>query len=417
MKKILLHNLSVKYTDPKPGLYNFDQLGLFFADTGDVVLTREKISDAYISFLENAGINLQNIKFISSRDKLDNKPDAIFLDVQITKKLASIIKNDTLNWILDSFVLTEYEAEWAKKIGLYFEGNPDHYYSLGSKSTFRSLAKKYNFSIPKGYEKQASIIDGAISTSLLFLQGFSEVVVKQDEGVAGLGSQRITRDKFLSHITKFNHLFTNSSTIGVTPTHSTNFIVEVWYADVTCSPSIQLHISSDGKVELLSTHIQLLNNNKMRYIGCLSNHWLDKDLHSKVETEGIALARIFSKKRYRGHLAFNAIYLKDKRLMWTEINPRRVISSYPFQIRKRLYGEDANKKRYISKQVIKSKWCGKSIEYILDVLSSVLFTSQKMSGIVPFDYGLLHAIGQLSLVGFGTDADELNEIFKYVDSI
>ena len=229
MKKILLHNLSVKYLNPALGLYNFDQLGLFFAKAGDVVLTREKISNAYISFLENIGISLQDVRFIYPNKKLDNKPEAIFNDAQIKDEIRSVIKGNKSNVSLDGFVLTEYEATWAKKIELSFEGNPEHYYLFGSKSAFRSLAKKHNFSIPKGYEKQANIVDGAMSAGLLFLRGFSEVVVKQDEGVAGLGSRRITRDKFLSHITKFNHLFPSPHTLGVKPTHSTNFIFVLRY--------------------------------------------------------------------------------------------------------------------------------------------------------------------------------------------
>lgn len=417
MKKILLHNLSIKYSNPKPDLYNFDQLGIFFAETGDIVLTRERIPEKYISFLENIGMDFHRVKFISSKERLDNKPEIIFHDKYIIEELFSIIQNKTSNWTLDSFVLTEYEAEWAKKMGIYFEGDPSHYYSFGSKSTFRSLAKKYNFSIPKGYEKQKNIIDGGIASALLFLRGASEIVVKQDEGVAGLGSRRITRDQFLSHITTFNHLFPNRSEFGVTPTYSSDFVVEKWYRNVVCSPSIQLHISPDSKVELISTHVQLLYNNKMTYRGCLSDHFLDDKLNTRVVAEGSALAHMFAVKGYCGHLAFNAIFLEDNRLMWTELNPRRVMSSYPFQIRKKLYGGHAKEKRYMSKQITKTKWQGKSIDFILDILSPVLFTRKKMSGIIPFDYGLLCSAGVLSFVGFGADEGKLNEMFQYVDSI
>jgi hypothetical protein len=417
MNKILLHNLSVKYQNPAPGLYNFDQLGVFFAEGGDVLITREKIPDAYISFLESIGISSQQVKFIFSPKRLPNIPDAIFTNEEITNEVISIVRGSESEWILDNFVLTEYEAKWAEKINLNFNGDPNHYYLFGNKSKFKSLAKKNNFQVPKGYESQKKIIDGLISTSLLFIRGFDEVVVKQDEGVAALGSRRITRNQFISHFSKLDRLFPDPLKVGVIPTHSRNFLVEAWYNDVVYSPSIQLHISPNKDINVLSTHAQLMYDDKMRYKGCVSDYLLEEEkLNVKIVKEGIALGEIFAAEGYRGHLSFNAISLKENQLIWTELNPRRVISSYPFQIRKRLYGVNAKKIKYMSRHVMKKEWRGKPIEFVLDALAPVLFTRKNKQGIVPFDYSLLSSEGQLSLVGFSEDVSELNKMFRYVDA-
>lgn len=414
-QKILLHNLTIEYVQSSNELFDFDQNAVFFADPSDVVITRKKISEQYIAFLSGCGFDFDGVVFVSSRNNTPSTMKNIFSDESIIEQVKSVIKKER-NPVLDSFILTEHEATWAEKLGIDFIGNPKDE-AFGGKSAFRSLAKKHRFSLARGFENQDNVLDGALKVAWLFSTGFSEVVIKYDEGVAALGSRRFIREEFLTKFSSFENFLSDRSSQEVLPKYSKDFVIEGWYDNVLYSPSIQLFISPSGAVELVSTHIQLFYENKMRYKGCLSSHFIEEDVQKSLVTTGISLASVFAEKGYRGHLAFNAILLPDKKLLWEELNPRRVMSSYPFQIRKKIFGEKADEISYVSKHVQKSNWKEKSIEDMLALLSPVLFSCEKNSGIVPFDYSLLLAHGRLSLVAFATNKEDAVKLLEYVEHL
>jgi len=414
-QKILLHNLSVQYMHSNNELFDFDQNALFFANPGDVIVTRKKIPERYIAFLSGCGFDFEGVTFISSQNNASSNMKDIFFDESIISQLHSVIDRKR-NPTLDCFILTEYEAEWAKKLDIAYEGKPEHEI-FGGKSAFRSLVKKHGFSLARGFENQNNVLDGTLKVAWLLSTGFSEVVIKYDEGVAALGSRRFTREEFLTEFSSFEHFLSSRSSQGVAPKYSQNFVIEGWHDDVLYSPSIQLLVLPNGAVELVSTHTQLFYENKMRYKGCLSSHFIEEDVQKNLVTTGIALATVFADKGYCGHLAFNAILLPDKKLLWEELNPRRVMSSYPFQIRKKIFGEKADEISYVSKHVQKSNWKEKSIEDMLALLSPVLFSCEKNSGIVPFDYSLLSVHGRLSLVAFATSKEATIRLLEYVECL
>lgn len=414
MRKLILHNLSIPYAHSSFGLYDFDQNGLFFAYPDDIVVTRSPISEKYLSFLAQYGLDFSSVTFLSSKKDLLHDPYSIFADEDILTRISSINVGEST---LDSFLLSEHERQWSGKLGVLVEGNAEHYYHYGNKSFFRTLSKKKGFPVATGFENQTSIIDCVLRASALFLLGFSEIVIKQDEGVASIGSQRFTRNEFLSNFLSFRRSLSELVVNGIVSEYSSSFVIERWYEDVDFSPSIQFYITKEGKVELVSMHIQIFYENKMRYRGCFSEHWLPENIRLILVEEGQKFAKVLAEQGYRGHVGFNTIILKSGKLLWTEINARRVMSLYPFQIRRRLFRGEENAVYYISKQMEKEAWKGKTIEYILEILSPILFTHEKKHGIVPFDYGLLRSCGQLSLVCFGYNKNIVKELSDYVEAL
>lgn len=417
-KKVIAHNLSIPFENPSVGVYDFDQNGIHFARNGDVVVTRNKISENYLNFLSSCGYDFCNIKFIHADKLLPNTNEALFENDYIIKNTRNAIFSTHIssNTILDSYMLTPKEAVWANNIGTRVIGNPGHYHEFGTKSSFRALAEQNHIVIPKGYKSQSDTLGSALSAGLLFLRGAEEIVVKLDEGVAGLGSQRFTKQDFLSQFNSFKQFIENPR--RVISRYKPQFVIEQWHPLIKCSPGIQLYVSQDGGVEIICTYAQLFySHNILRYKGCLSGNHLTDDEREQVEIEGVRFAKIHADKGYRGHIAFNTIFLENDALLFVETNPRRAMSSYPHQICLNLYGDNIRHIYYRSQHMQKNTWKGKDINMIISSIASVLFSKTKKSGIVPFDYGLLFSLGRLSLVGFGSSQEEVNSLFDYVETI
>lgn len=419
MPRVFLHNLTHQYNSYNPDLFYFDENAIFFAEPGDIVVSRRKISEEYLVFLRQIGCLSSNITFIVPPKKQDNTPTSIFQDDNLIRDIKrKVTESKKEKWILDSFALTDYEAAWAQKIGIVCEGDHNYYHSLGSKSNFRSFAKEHQFLVPKGFEYRKDNVDIALAATTLFLKGSFEIVVKEDEGAAGLGSRRFTKSTFLSDPRGFLSLFsTGNLQRKIIPVRSGDFVVEEWIQNIDTSPSIQLYIDSQGLVKVVSLHNQLFYNNKMTYRGCVSLQWLPELVKETLVETGVRFAKILSKKGYRGHLSFNTIVAKDGTHLFTEINPRRVMSSYPFQIVQRLIPEHINQRWYISFRIQKNIWRGKDIAYILKQFSSYLFSPKYKKGIIPYNYGFLYSKGHLSFLCIGASAKEANNFLSYAISL
>lgn len=418
MQKIITHNLSVEYANSGPGCYDFDQNGILFAQNRDILVTRNKMSQAYIHFLISCGFDIQNIEYVYADKGTSSSRNFLFEDPEILQKIISLISGKDLSELsLDTFMVTSDEEFFAKKIGLEIGVKSSQYHSFDNKSAFRLLAKKYKFKIAKGFENQTNALDLTLKAAYLFFTGFSEIIIKQNEGVAGLGSKRITKSEFLADISCVQNFVNQSDKNGVIPEKSKNFVIEGWYNNVVSSPSVQLFIDLKGNVEYISSHVQIFYPNKIRYKGCFSSDWLSETLKQELREKGIALAKKCAEEGYRGHIGFNTIVLDDESLLWVELNARRVMSSYPFQIKERLFGKSAESTPYMSLQVEKKEWEGKGVEDVLEALKPLLFSKENKRGFVPFDCRFLKTNGRLFLVGFGKNKEEVEKIFNYVNSI
>lgn len=411
MPKVFLHNLTIPYTHANLGTFDFDQNALFFAESEDIVVTRNLPSRVYLSFLEDIGIKEAGVDIVNQQDYAPG-PNFIFKDKTLAEKVRQKIKDRKASWLLDSFMLTRAEADWAKNLGIPYHGNPEHYFQFGTKSSFRVLAKKAKLPTPEGFGSLEHKVDGAIAAARLFLKGGGEMVIKQDEGVAGLSSKRIARKDFFSHPFSWHKFFPSESEWGVKPTHSSRFIVEKWHNDAVASPSTQAYIDENRKIKILSLHCQLMRENRMTYRGCLSHHWLSPETKNILESGTYAFGHALAEHGFRGHFALNCIILENGRTLWTELNPRRVSSSYPWQIAKRLEEKYKVPLSYKASRVQRSEWKEKNIEWLLSILDPFLFGRNGPRGVIPYDYGLLSSHGELTLFAADKDQGVVAELFE-----
>ncbi|TXH02071.1 MAG: hypothetical protein E6R05_04710 [Candidatus Moraniibacteriota bacterium] len=415
VQKVILHNLTVPFLPPGTDIFNFDQNGVLFAETGDIVITRLPIAGAYLSFLSECGWNFDQTMFLNPPQEIPRVTTSIFADLQLMRQIKAVPKDKPQ--VLDTFISTRHEQEWASKLGILYEAKQDQL-SFGNKSFFRSLAQKYAFPLAKGFIYQKNILGATIAASSLFMRGFSEIVVKHNSGAAAVGSRRFTLNKLLRSFDDFEQCISSPLISDLSQKWEDNtFVIEGWCDRVVASPSMQYYIDMTGAATCVSLHLQLFYADSMKYKGCLSEHWIGGQLQKRLRSEGQRFSSILAKLGYRGHVGYNTILLDDGRILWTEINPRRVMSSYPFQLYQRLFNGRSVSTRYRSEQFTRPSWKGKSIDTVLQELKPILFDKNQGRGIIPFSYELLHSQGRLSLVAFGATSQEVESFFDHVDHI
>lgn len=413
MGRLVFHNFSIDYATVLPAFFNIDQLGLFMASEGDLLVTRNRIPGPFLEILQGAGLPTKALHCASPQRATANDPFSIFSDDEFWGKVSELAKNLSLRQ-LDSFIVTSLEERLAHRLTLSLEGNSSLAVKLNNKSSFRHIARGCKIRVPAGFSDIGDTLDALIAGSVLFLTGAKEIVIKQDEGVAGLSSSRLTLERFIS--TTLSGRAGEFFTEGVRPFASRRYVVEKWYPTIS-SPSAQCFIESDGTISILSLHEQLFYENRMSYRGCRSEHWIAEDLRLKLRKDAAVLAASFAALGYRGHLSFNGIVCFDGAIRWTEANLRRVISSYPFALCKRLFGDSASQYAYVSSWFRKPQWKGLSPEEFARKIEYLLFAKGKTSGILPLEWGMLTSRGQVAVVAFAKRPDEAEALLSNVDSL
>lgn len=398
MPKLLLHNLSISFKDTASDIFSFDQMALFFSEAGDTVVTRRLPNRDYLKFLSDLGLVPRLLNIIVTGEVAG--PYVLREKPELVRKIFSGIRDHTY---LDTFMPSFYEEELAKALNLQYPYAPSQYERFVSKNAFRVAARKLGLPIPAGYEYNLTKAQLLASGARLFLLGAREIVVKQDDGVSGNGMLRIKRGAFLK-------LTINDGLFPVTRVASSTgrgFVVEKWIEPVVYRPSVQVFINASGVAEILSIHDQTMRSNGVTYSGCRSQHWLPDDITTKMREIGVRYAQHLAQERFQGHFSVGAVVDVTGNLYLNELNPRRVISSYPCQIIAKL-GFARDTVPYAVIEVFNERWLGLDVATLLNILKTELYDCRKGRGVIPFDLKFM-AHGQIMLMVIGLSISDVEE--------
>jgi hypothetical protein len=171
------------------------------------------------------------------------------------------------------FNLTRYERTLAVKLGLPIYGCDPELSYLGTKSAARKLFKQCGVQVPDGFEDVTSrleVIDCLAQLKMKY-PDLKKAVIKMNDGFSGEGNAVFNYkdapvdDALLNWIA--DHLFTNLSIVADNLDAERFFkkfewmegIVEVFLeGEEKTSPSVQCRINPAGKIDVLSTHDQVL---------------------------------------------------------------------------------------------------------------------------------------------------------------
>src|SRR4026208_2024314 len=244
------------------------------------------------------------------------------------------------------FNTTNREQELALRLGIPMYGADPKFFPLGTKSGCRKIFSEENVPHPLGRENIGSKDEliSAIAAMRVARPGIEQVMVKLNEGVSGEGNavidlrglpslivkatleERLRGMKFeLQGATYDSYMKMLQERQGV--------VEERIMGEEFRSPSVQLRVTPLGKVELLSTHDQLLGGpTGQSYLGCVFP--ADTAYASQITQEAAKVGSRLAKEGCIGRFALDFLVVRAKDGKWEpyaiEINLRKGGTTHPF---------------------------------------------------------------------------------------
>ena len=244
------------------------------------------------------------------------------------------------------FNTTNREKELALRLGIPMYGADPKFFPLGTKSGCRQIFIQENVPHPLGRENISSKDEliNAIVAMRVAKPGIEQVMVKLNEGVSGEGNavvdlrglpslivksileDRLRAMKFeLEDATYESYVKKLQERKGV--------VEERIMGDEFRSPSVQLRVTPLGRVELLSTHDQLLGGPAgQSYLGCVFP--ADTAYAPLITREAAKVGKRLAKEGVIGRFALDFVVVRTKDGKWEpyaiEINLRKGGTTHPF---------------------------------------------------------------------------------------
>ena len=261
------------------------------------------------------------------------------------------------------FNTTHREKELALQLGIPMYGADPKFFPLGTKSGCRKIFIEENVPHPLGRENIGSKEDlvEAIAQMRLTKPSIRQVMVKLNEGVSGEGNAVIDltglppacaeatanrpvagggdpgRDKAMLEdrlrAMKFESQEVNYETYMKQLQERQGVVEERIMGEEFRSPSVQLRVTPLGKVELLSTHDQLLGGpTGQSYLGCVFP--ADTAYAPLITREAAKIGRRLAKEGVIGRFALDFVVVRAKdgtcEPYAIEINLRKGGTTHPF---------------------------------------------------------------------------------------
>jgi len=278
-------------------------------------------------------------------DKLLDRP-------RLIERIRSLIMDPNRAHLVP-FNTTNREKELALRLGIPMYGADPKFFPLGTKSGCRTIFSEEDVPHPLGRENIGSekeLID-SIAEMRATKPSIKQVMVKLNEGVSGEGNavidlaglpavagggdpgrdkatleKRLRAMKFeLQGVTYESYMKKLQERKGV--------VEERIMGQEFRSPSVQLRVTPLGKVELLSTHDQLLGGpSGQSYLGCVFP--ADIAYAGLISQEAAKVGKRLAKEGVIGRFALDFVVVRSKNGKWEpyaiEINLRKGGTTHPF---------------------------------------------------------------------------------------
>jgi len=247
---------------------------------------------------------------------------------------------------LSTFVTTPLERELAVKLNVALYGTDPELSYIGTKSGCRKIFKKLKVNCPPGYEDIHNKGDLTRAVYNLFKANpdLKKVLVKLNDSFSGEGNAFVSRPKnenvtlksvgeSLKKI-KFQSKSETASSYMKSLKTMGGIAEEVIETKEIISPSVQLRITPFGKVELLSTHDQILGGRGHQvYLGC--KFPADVRYRNRIQLDSLKIGQELAKKGVIGRLSIDYIILykmggDEESIFAIEINLRKGGTTHPF---------------------------------------------------------------------------------------
>jgi len=348
---------------------------------------------------------------------------------------------------LTCYNITPLEKTLAVQLGIpLFGTDPDKFYEgskSGSRKTFRASAVQ----LPDGFEDLNSRED--IVKALAGLKRANprlrKAVVKMNDGFSGDGNAiytypELVKDEMLeknidaSLTDKLKPVSHDvSTTLFFEKFREMGGIVEVFLeGEIKMSPSVQIVINPNKRIDIVSTHDQLLGGDEGQiFIGAIFP--ADKVYSIDIATAGKKIAENLAGKGIMGRFAIDFISVKKDDGNWDhyaiEINLRKGGTTHPFLMLQYLtdgnYNADTGEfitasgsKRFYfaSDNVSSDKYIGLTPYNLIDIamFNSLMYDGAAQEGVMFHLVGALSEFGKFGLVCIGSSPQRAKEFYDKV---
>ena len=266
---------------------------------------------------------------------------------RLLQRIAAQIPNPRRSHLIP-YNTTELERDVAISLGIPMYGADPRLAELGTKSGCRKLFADVGIPHPLGAENLHSVED--VSDAIVHMRqqrpAMREVIVKLDEGVSGAGNALVDV-RGLPEPGAAGERAAVTERVGSLELESPDVPRDVYLAKLSDggiveerivgqefrSPSVQLRITPDGTVELLSTHDQLLGGpSGQSYLGCMFP--ADPGYARTISRYAAAAAERLVSLKVTGRFAFDFVVVRDTSGTWAahaiELNLRKGGTTHPF---------------------------------------------------------------------------------------
>ncbi|HEV8505072.1 MAG TPA: peptide ligase PGM1-related protein, partial [Chitinophagaceae bacterium] len=317
----------------------------------------------------------------------------------------------------------------------------------GSKSGGRKTFRESGVNLPDGYEDLQTKDD--VVTALAALKrkypGLRKAVVKMNEGFSGDGNA-IYHYRDLQVTNKLEKaiaatLSKNLSTVAKDLSEAVFFekfalmggiVEEFLEGDIKTSPSAQCVINPDKRIDIVSTHDQLLGGEDGQiFIGAIFP--ANEEYNISLAAEARKIAKTLAEKGALGRFAVDFISVKQEDDSWKhyaiEINLRKGGTTHPFLMLQFLtdgkyYGEtgefvtaSGNRRCYFaSDNVISDQYKGLTPVDLIDIamFHSLMFDGATQEGVMFHLVGALSEFGKLGVVCIGSTHERAKTYYDRV---
>ena len=355
---------------------------------------------------------------------------------------AGIVDKDRAHLVC--YNATFLERNLALRLGIPLYGSDPKHLSFGTKTGCRQLFARAGINHPLGFDNLTSIDDAVSAIGRMRAQRptIAQAIVKLNEGVSGEGNatvdlsnlsepieaaiaDRVRAMDFELRSTRFDDYAAKFRERGGVVEER----VGVGAKEVR-SPSVQLRITPLGKVELLSTHDQMLGGpSGQSYLGCIFP--ADPAYASAITRDAAKVAELLRDAGVIGRFALDFVVTRaNETAPWEtyaiEINLRKGGTTHPFLTLQFLTGGtyDAEKAVFIapngqekflvaSDHMDSSRYRGFTPDDLFDLVvrRGLHFGQVRQTGIVFHMLSALGSTGRLGLTAVGNSPEEARSIF------
>lgn len=347
---------------------------------------------------------------------------------------------------LTCFNITSLEKTLAVRLNIpLFGPNPDLFYE-GSKSGGRKIFRDAGVHLPEGFEdlKTKEDVVKALAELKKNNPALRKAVIKMNDGFSGDGNAiynypAVGVDKELAK--NITGSFSGQLKIVAKDLTENIFfekfgemggIVEAFLdGDVKTSPSVQCVINPLQKIDIVSTHDQLLGGEGGQiFLGAIFP--ASSEYNVSLATEGRKIAQALAKKGVVGRFAIDFISVKQNE-EWThyaiEINLRKGGTTHPFLMLQFLtegtYNPDSgeyktasgNKRFYFASDNVSSdRYKGLTPNDLIDIamFHSLMYDGAAQEGVMFHLVGALSQHGKLGVVCIGSTPERAKNYYDKV---